>query len=86
VCNEIYSLVRLRDTLVPWIFLSDGTHLSNFTGDKKEWHVYMSIGKVSSKIYYMPSIHSVVVIDPLPIPNQYPNSHRKQLEEHWEIN
>jgi len=36
------------DTVVPMIFLSDATHLTNFSGDKKAWPVYMTIGNLST--------------------------------------
>ena len=51
---DVKSTLRVRDTLVPLIFMSDGTHLSNFAGDKKERPVYMTIGNRSSKIRLMP--------------------------------
>jgi hypothetical protein len=37
------ATLRLGDTLVPLIFMSDGTHLSNVAGDKKEWPVCMTM-------------------------------------------
>ena len=52
--TDIKSRLRVGDTQVPLIFMSDGTHLSNFVGDKKEWPVYMTIGYLSSKICQMP--------------------------------
>jgi hypothetical protein len=32
---EVNATLRLGDTLGPMIFMSDGTHLSNFAGNKK---------------------------------------------------
>jgi hypothetical protein len=58
----------MQDTLVPLIFMSYGTHLSNFAGYKKEWPGYMSIGNLSSKLRQMPSTHSVIIVALLPIP------------------
>jgi len=54
VLIEVEATLRLGDTLVPLIFMSDGTHLSNFAGDMTEWPVYMTIGNLSSKICQMP--------------------------------
>ena len=65
---DVYSTLRVGDTLVPLIFMSDGMHLSNFAGDKKEWPVYMKIGNLSSKIRQTPSTHSVVMVALLLIP------------------
>jgi len=36
---DVKSTLRVGDTLVPLIFMSDGTHLSNFAGDNKVWPV-----------------------------------------------
>jgi len=74
-------MLRLGDTLVPLIFMSDGTHLSNFAGDKKEWPVYMTIGNLSSKIRQMPSTHTVVLVALLLIPLPNHNIPQKRLDE-----
>ena len=47
------STLSVGDTLVPWIFMSDRTHVWNFAGDKNEWPVYMTIGNQSSNICQM---------------------------------
>jgi len=36
VLIDISSTLRVGDTLVPWILMSDGTHLTNFATDKKQ--------------------------------------------------
>jgi len=64
----------------------DGTHLSNFVGDKNEWPVYMSIGNQSSKIRQMPSTHSVVMVALLPIPIKNHNVPPERLDEQWQTN
>jgi hypothetical protein len=74
------------DKLVPLIFMSDGTHLSNFAGDKKEWPVYMTIGNLSSKLRKMPSTHSIVLVALLPIPIKNRNNPQKQLDEQRHTN
>jgi hypothetical protein len=61
--------------------MSDGTHLSNFAGDKQEWPVYMTIGNLSSKIHETPTTHSVVMVALLPIPIKNCNIPQKQLDE-----
>jgi len=66
--------------------MSDGTHLSNFAGDKKEWPVYMTIGNLSSKIHQMSSAHTVVMVALLPIPIKNRNIPQKRLDEHWQTN
>jgi len=74
------------DTLVPLIFMSDGTHLSNFAGDKKVWPVYMTISNRSSKLRQMPSTHSVVMVTLLPILIKNRNIPQKQLDEQRHTN
>jgi hypothetical protein len=37
VLIKVKATLRLGDTLVPLIVMSDGTHLPNFAGDTKEW-------------------------------------------------
>jgi hypothetical protein len=78
---KVKATLRLRDTQVPLIFMSDGTHLSNFAGDKKEWPVYMTIGNLSSKIRQMPLAHTVVMVALMPIPIKNRNIPQKWLDE-----
>jgi len=63
--------------------MSDGTHLSNFAADQKQWPVYMTIGNLSSKISQMPSIQSLVMVALLPIPIKNCNISQKRLDEQW---
>ena len=83
------SMLRVGDTLVPLIFMSDGTHLSKFAGHKKEWPVYMTIVIQSSKICQIPSTHSIVMVALLPIAIQkriYPqNRLDEQQQTHREV-
>jgi len=79
-------MFRVGDTLVPLIFMSDGTHLSNFAGDKKQWPVYIAIGNVSSMIRQMPSTHRVVMLALLLIPIKNHNILQKRWDEQWKMN
>jgi len=83
---DVKATLRLGDTLVPLIFMSDGTHLSNFAGDQKEWPVYMTIPNLSSKICQMPSTHTILMVALLPIPIKHRNSLQKRLDEQWQTN
>jgi hypothetical protein len=53
-------------TLVPILLFSDSTHLTNFSGDKKAWPVYMSIGNLNAATRMKPTTRSVVMIALLP--------------------
>jgi len=66
--------------------MSDGTHLSIFAGDKKEWPVYMTIGNLASKIREMPSTHSIVMVALLAIPINNRNIPQKRLDEQQRTN
>jgi len=54
-------------TLVPILLASDETHLTNFSGDKKLWPVYMSIGNILSSIRNTHTMHAWIPIALLPI-------------------
>jgi len=86
VLIEVKATLKLGDTLVPLIFLSNGTHLSNVAGDKKEWPVSMTIGNLSSKIRQMPSTHTVAMVNLLPIPIKHCNIPPKGLNQQWQPN
>jgi hypothetical protein len=79
-------MLRVGNTLVPLIFMSDGTHLSNFAGDNTEWLVYMTFGNQSSKIHQMSSTHSVVMVALLPIRIKNRNIPQKRLDEQRQVN
>jgi len=54
-------------TLVPVIFASDATHLTNFSGDGKLWPIYMSIGNIPSSIRQKPNQRAWVLVVLLPV-------------------
>jgi hypothetical protein len=83
---EVKAKLRLGDTLVPLIFMSDRTCLSNFAGDNKQWAEYMTIRNQSSKIPHILSVHTVVMFALLPIPIKNHNTPQKQLDEKSETN
>jgi len=74
------------DTIVPLIFMSNGTHLSNSAGDKTELPLYMTIGNLYSKLRQVPSMHSVVMVALLPIPIKNFNILQKRLDEQQHTN
>jgi hypothetical protein len=86
VLIEVKATPRLGDTLVPLIFMPDGTHLSNFAVDKKEWPVYMPIGNLCSKICQMPTADTVVMVALLPIPIKNRNIPQTRLDEQQQTN
>ncbi|KAF8254219.1 hypothetical protein K440DRAFT_531798, partial [Wilcoxina mikolae CBS 423.85] len=72
--------------LVPLIFMSNRIHHLNFASNKEESPVYMTIGNLSSKIYHIPSTHSVVKVALLPIPIKNCNIPQKRQDVQWQTN
>ncbi|KAF8420154.1 hypothetical protein BGX38DRAFT_1075254, partial [Terfezia claveryi] len=54
-------------TLVLILLALDETHLTNFSGDKKLWPVYMSIENIRSSIRNIHTMHTWIPIALLPI-------------------
>jgi len=63
-------------TVVPIIGMSDQTNLTNFTGDKKAWLVYMTIGNLPSTIRNRPGSMAILLLGLLPIPPKLAKSSR----------
>ncbi|KAH0603944.1 uncharacterized protein H6S33_006975 [Morchella sextelata] len=55
-------------TIVPIICSSDGTHLTNFSGDKKTWPIYMMIGNIPGKVRSKPLTKVHLLLTLLSIP------------------
>ena len=57
--------------------MSDQTHLTNFSGDKKAWPVYLTIGNILSKTRNSPSKMAVVLVALLPVPPKFTSKKTK---------
>jgi len=55
-------------TVVPIIGLSDQTQLTNFSGDKKAWPVYVTIGNILSRTRNSPAKMPILLRALLPVP------------------
>src|SRR5215213_4014120 len=60
--------LRVGGTLLPIILSSDATHLTNFSGDKKAWPIYLTLGNLDSRYRNKPSNHAVITLALLPVP------------------
>jgi len=80
--TKVKSTLRVGETLIPLIFMSDGTPLSYFADDKEEWPVYMTIGNQSSKLRQMLCTDSVVLFAQLPILIKNREIPQKRLDKH----
>jgi hypothetical protein len=57
--------------------MSDQTHLTNFSGDKKAWPVYLTIGNIRSKTRNSPSKMAVILVALLPVPPKFASKKAK---------
>jgi len=81
VLIEVKATLRLWDTLVAWILMADGPHLSNPAGDTKECMVFMTIRILSLEICQMPSTHTVGTVALVPIAINNRNIPQRRLDE-----
>jgi len=58
-------------TAVPVILMSDSTQLTGFSGDKKAWPIYMTIGNLTRGVRAQTSSYSTVLLALLPVPPKY---------------
>jgi len=63
--------------LVPIIGMSDQTHLTNFSGDKKAWPVYLTIGNILSKTRNSPNKMAIILVALLPVPPKFASKKTK---------
>ena len=66
--------------------MSDQTHLSNFSGDKKAWPVYVTIGNIVSKTRNSPTSMAVLLVALLPVPPKFAQQSTAADERQRQIN
>src|SRR5205807_10067961 len=54
--------------------MSDQTHLSNFSGDKKAWPIYITLGNLPATRRNPPGSKAVLLLALLPIPPKFSKS------------
>ena len=71
---------------MPIIRLSDQTHLTNFSGDKKAWPVYMTIGNILSRTRSSPVKMPILLLALLPVPPKFTGESACANEAQWQTN
>jgi hypothetical protein len=61
------GLLDANGTVIPIILGSDATHLTQFSGGKKAWPVYMTIGNLKSTIRNKSSYSTIALLALLPV-------------------
>ena len=84
--DRIVITAPAGSTVVPIIGLSDQTHLTNCSGDKKAWPVYMTIGNMLSQTRSGPAKMSVLLVVLLPVPPKLTSESRRADETQQQIN
>ena len=95
IYNEIYTadwwwetqnVIPEGGTVVPLLFGSDKTHLTNFSGDKAAWPLYMTLGNIKKEIRRQSSKRAWVLVALLPIPPKHPESGEIHMTWHTAVN
>jgi len=68
------------------IGLSDQTHLNNFSGKKKAWPVYLTMGNIISQTRNRPAKMSVLLVALLPVPQKLTDESSRAKETQRQIN
>jgi hypothetical protein len=81
---------RPGKTMVPLMFFTDDTHLTNFSGDKTASPLYMTIGNIPISEQTKRKTHSVVPVGWLPTPpkasDDYTENQRNaKTKRDWDI-
>ncbi|KAI0074716.1 hypothetical protein K474DRAFT_1601024, partial [Panus rudis PR-1116 ss-1] len=63
---DVQDRLEPGSTIAPIVLASDKTHLTNFSGDKAAWPVYLSVGNIPKSIRRSPSAHATILLGYLP--------------------
>ena len=73
-------------TIIPVIIASDQTHLTNFSGDKKAWPVYLTLGNIVSTVRNKPSAMAMILVALLPVPPKFTKQKAAQIDAQRGVN
>ncbi|KAI0685691.1 hypothetical protein BC835DRAFT_1421007 [Cytidiella melzeri] len=83
--ESVQNLLPPGATVVPVILASDKTQLSNFSGDKSAWPVYLTIGNIEKAVRRLPSYHATVLLGYLPVSKMECFSKSKRLSATYQL-
>jgi hypothetical protein len=69
--DKVQHTIPRGGTLIPVIGSSDQTHLTSYSGDKKMWPVFLTIGNILSATRSKPSQMCNILVALLPIPPKH---------------
>ena len=84
--NLPQSTLPPGSTIIPVISASDQTHLTNFSGDKKAWPVYLTLGNIVSTVLNKPSTKAMILLALLPVPPKLSKQSAAQTEDQRDMN
>ncbi|QRW06771.1 hypothetical protein RhiLY_05770 [Ceratobasidium sp. AG-Ba] len=84
--QRMQGLVGEDGTIAPIILSTDQTLMTRFSGSKKAWPVYISIGNIGKDIRRKPSERAWVLIGYIPVSQLSNISHEERRREHrWQL-
>ncbi|KAG8692783.1 hypothetical protein FRC09_010960, partial [Ceratobasidium sp. 395] len=73
-------------TIVPIFLATDETHLSLFSGNRKAWPVYLTIGNIDKDIRKSTSEHAMLLIGYIPAPDlAFISNPEERRQKKWDV-
>ena len=70
---------------MPLIFASDETFLTNFSGGRVAWPIYMTVGNIHSSVRSAPSNNAWILVALLPCPPSCTSNNAAELREYQKV-
>ncbi|KAG8715977.1 hypothetical protein FRC09_016138, partial [Ceratobasidium sp. 395] len=84
--EQIQNLLPEGATVAPIILSSDKTKLTTFSGNKKAWPVYLSIGNISKEFRRRPSERAMVLVGYIPVSDlEHISNAECRKEAKWQL-
>ena len=83
--QDAQDLLPLGATITPVLIASDKTQLTNFSGDKTAYPVYLTIGNIAKGIRRQPSERATILLGYLPVPKLLCCSEKLRKIRNYEV-